>query len=110
MRETNCPTPLMAGQSGPRAPSRHAVSLTVAMTYTTPIGIARAEQEAGISAISFHIRSHQLGRVRLMLQTLKSKSSGRGQRHSAAWGKRLSTLLLVLIAGSAFSQSNEGAS
>jgi serine protease AprX len=44
-----------------------------------------------------------------MLQILKAKSSGRGQRHSAAWGKRLSALLLVLIAGSAFSQSNDGA-
>ncbi len=40
-----------------------------------------------------------------MLQTLKPKSLDRGQRNSAAWGKRLSTLLLVLVAGAAFSQN-----
>src|SRR5271163_1151879 len=39
-----------------------------------------------------------------MSQTLKPKSSGRGQRHSAAWGKRLSMLLLLLIAEAAFTQ------
>jgi len=32
-----------------------------------------------------------------MSQTLKSKSSNRGQRHSAAWGKRVSLLLLPLL-------------
>src|ERR1700722_6987821 len=39
-----------------------------------------------------------------MSQTLKPKSPGRGQRHSAAWGKRVATLLLVLIAEAAFAQ------
>jgi serine protease AprX len=39
-----------------------------------------------------------------MSQTLKPKSPGRGQRHSAAWGKRLS-LLLVLVTGTAFAQN-----
>ncbi|MGA9714032.1 MAG: hypothetical protein WBR31_19745, partial [Candidatus Sulfotelmatobacter sp.] len=42
-----------------------------------------------------------------MLHRLKAKSPGRDQRHSAAWGKRLG-LLLVLIAGTAFAQ-NPGA-
>ena len=42
-----------------------------------------------------------------MLHRLKAKSPGRDQRHSAAWGKRLS-LLLVLVAGTAFAQ-NPGA-
>src|SRR6266446_5705362 len=35
-----------------------------------------------------------------MLQTLKPKSPGRGQRHSAAWGKRFGVLVLVLLATS----------
>jgi len=34
----------------------------------------------------------------------KRKSAGRGERHSAAWGKRLSMLLLLLIAEAAFAQ------
>src|SRR5437764_4656230 len=38
-----------------------------------------------------------------MFQKLKSKKD-RGQRHSAAWGKRLSMLLLLLIAETAFAQ------
>ncbi len=37
-----------------------------------------------------------------MSQKFKPKSPGRGQRHSAAWGKRLSMLLLVVIAEVAF--------
>jgi serine protease AprX len=40
-----------------------------------------------------------------MLQTRKSrKPAGRGIRHSAAWGKRLSVLVLVLVAEIAFAQ------
>ncbi|HZZ17091.1 MAG TPA: S8 family serine peptidase, partial [Candidatus Sulfotelmatobacter sp.] len=39
-----------------------------------------------------------------MSQTLKPKGSSRGQRHSAAWGKRVATLLLVLITEAAFAQ------
>ena len=42
-----------------------------------------------------------------MLHTLKTKSPGRNQLRSAAWGKRLS-LLLVLVAGTAFAQNWEG--
>jgi serine protease AprX len=42
-----------------------------------------------------------------MLWTLKSKKPGRGERHSAAWGKRLSILALVLIAEVAFAQRPE---
>ena len=38
-----------------------------------------------------------------MQQRLKSKKD-RGQRHSAAWGKRLSMLLLLLIAETAFAE------
>src|ERR1700719_2589115 len=37
-----------------------------------------------------------------MSQKFKPKSPDRGQRHSAAWGKRLSTLLLILITEVAF--------
>src|SRR5271156_106727 len=39
-----------------------------------------------------------------MSQTPPPKNSGRTQRHSAAWGKRLSMVLLLLIAEAAFSQ------
>src|SRR5258706_3030684 len=35
-----------------------------------------------------------------MSQTLKPKSPDRGQRHSAAWGKRFSVLVLVLLTAS----------
>src|ERR1700731_2115808 len=40
-----------------------------------------------------------------MLHAPKPKSPGRVQRHSAAWGKRVATLLLVLIAEAAFAQN-----
>src|SRR6202045_2240334 len=39
-----------------------------------------------------------------MLHAPKPKSPGRGQRHSAAWGKRVATLLLVVIAEAAFAR------
>src|ERR1700744_2360860 len=38
-----------------------------------------------------------------MIRTLKAKKAGRGQRHSAAWGKRLS-MVLLLATGMAFGQ------
>jgi serine protease AprX len=38
----------------------------------------------------------------------KAKSPGRSERHSAAWGKRLSTLLLVLLTQTAFAQEFGG--
>ena len=38
----------------------------------------------------------------------KAKSPKRGERHSAAWGKRWSLLLLVLVAEAAFAQNWEG--
>src|SRR5258706_5289911 len=45
-----------------------------------------------------------------MEQTRKTrKSAGRGERHSAAWGKRLSTLLLLLIAQTAFAEHGHAA-
>src|SRR5208337_2007965 len=43
-----------------------------------------------------------------MLQTRKPRSSGRGERRSAAWGKRLGTLLLVLLAQTTFGQGFGG--
>ena len=39
-----------------------------------------------------------------MSQTQKSKNSDRGQRHSAAWGKRLGMVALLLVAETAFGQ------
>src|SRR5882672_88726 len=39
-----------------------------------------------------------------MSQTSKTKHPDRGRRHSAAWGKRLSMLLLLLVAEAAFGQ------
>src|ERR1700739_340508 len=39
-----------------------------------------------------------------MPQILKPKSPNRGQRHSAAWGKRVSILVLFLVAEAAFAQ------
>jgi serine protease AprX len=42
-----------------------------------------------------------------MPQTLKPQRAGRGQRHSAAWGHRLSVLLLLLLTEFAFAASWE---
>jgi serine protease AprX len=42
-----------------------------------------------------------------MPQTLKQKNSDRGLRHSAAWGKRLTMLLLLLVAEAAVAQNSE---
>jgi subtilisin family serine protease len=39
---------------------------------------------------------------------MKPKSSARGQRHSAAWGKRLGMLLLIVVAEAAFAAVAEG--
>jgi serine protease AprX len=45
-----------------------------------------------------------------MVRTLKTQKSGRGERHSAAWGKRL-ILMLLMATGVAFGQhSGNGAS
>jgi serine protease AprX len=44
-----------------------------------------------------------------MLQTKKSKHQDRGQRHSAAWGKRLSMLLLLLVSQAAFGEPESNA-
>jgi len=43
-----------------------------------------------------------------MSQTLKPKSPTRGQKRSAAWGKRLTMLAVLLVAETAFAQSPEG--
>ncbi len=39
-----------------------------------------------------------------MSQTRKAQKPGRGERHSAAWGKRLSIVLLMLVSEMAFAQ------
>src|SRR6202165_1337305 len=43
-----------------------------------------------------------------MSQTLKPKKRGRGERHSAAWGKRLSVLLLLVLTETGFAQNFNG--
>src|SRR5713101_299467 len=64
------------------------------MTYRTPIGRARAHYSVGGSTTF-------CPRVNSMQQTRKSrKPVGRGQRHSAAWGKRFGVLVLVLLTAS----------
>jgi serine protease AprX len=44
-----------------------------------------------------------------MSQTRRPKNPDRGQRHSAAWGKRLSMMLLLFVAETAFAQNWGGA-
>src|SRR5216684_3079774 len=64
------------------------------MTYRSPIGRARAHYSVG-GCTTF------CPRVNSMQQIRKSqKPVGRGQRHSAAWGKRFGVLALVLLAAS----------
>src|SRR6266699_785210 len=46
----------------------------------------------------------RLEKVRFMSHTLKQESSDRGQRHSSAWRKRFSVLVLVLFAELAFAR------
>lgn len=41
-----------------------------------------------------------------MSQATKLKKNGRGERHGAAWGKRLTILLLLVIAEAAFAQDS----
>ncbi len=43
-----------------------------------------------------------------MPQAMKTKNRSRGERHSAAWGKRLSLMLLLLVVGAAFAQDGRG--
>jgi serine protease AprX len=43
-----------------------------------------------------------------MSRTLKPKNPARGQRQSAAWGKHLGMLLLLLVPGAAFAQGRNG--
>jgi DNA-binding transcriptional regulator YdaS (Cro superfamily) len=43
-----------------------------------------------------------------MSQELKPQNRGRGERHSAAWGKRLTMVLLLVVAEAAFAQSQRG--
>ncbi len=43
-----------------------------------------------------------------MAHELKPQSRSRGERHSAAWGKRLSMVLLLVLAEAAFGQSQRG--
>jgi DNA-binding transcriptional regulator YdaS (Cro superfamily) len=45
-----------------------------------------------------------------MLRTEKAnkRTERRGERHSAAWGKRLTAALLVLVAEAAFAQTTTG--
>ena len=46
-------------------------------------------------------------KARVMSQTPKPKSPSRGERHSAAWGKRWSAILLLLLAETAFAQGGK---
>ena len=41
-----------------------------------------------------------------MSRTLEATKSGRNQRHSAAWGKRLATVVLLLVAEAAIGQNS----
>jgi serine protease AprX len=82
----------------------------ITITYRKPIGIVRAQQEMGIGTISLHTCSPPLRKGDThMSKTLKPKSPSRGQRHSAAWGKRLGALLLLLAAHAAYAQNWESA-
>ena len=74
----------------------------ITITYGQAIGPARAQDKPSLSTIFVPKKGEN------MSQTLKPKSPGRGQRHSAAWGKRLSMLLLLLVAEGAFAQNWEG--
>jgi len=61
----------------------------------------------GLSAILLHTRFSflRLEKVRFMSQTLEQKHPDRVLRHSAAWGKRFSVLLLVLVTELAFART-----
>ena len=74
----------------------------ITTTYIQPVGLGRAQAKPSLSANPVPQKGE------FMSQTVKRKSQNRGQRHSAAWGKRLSMLLLLLIAETAFAQNWEG--
>ena len=74
-------------------------SPTITTTYEEAIGIGRAQTKPSLGA------NFVPGKGKKMSQTPKSKNTDRGQRHSAAWGKRLGMLFLLLIAHTAFAQT-----
>src|SRR5258708_32340140 len=72
------------------------------------IGLARAQQQVSLGTTLLRIRSRDSRRVRPMSQKFKPKNPDRGQRRSAAWGKRLSMLLVLLVAQVAFATQGDG--
>src|SRR5258708_14012876 len=72
------------------------------------IGLARAQQQVSLGTTLLRIRSRDSRRVRPMSQKFKPKNPDRGQRRSAAWGKRLSMLLVLLVAQIAFATQGDG--
>src|SRR5271163_172666 len=71
------------------------------------IGIGRAQDKPSLSTIFVPEKGEIMSQTRKS-QTRKPQSPNRGQRHSAAWGKRLSMLLLLVLAEAAFAQVWEG--
>ena len=72
------------------------------ITYSKSIGTGRAQSAVGSRTVSSN--SHVMFRKgeHFMSQTLKPKRTPRGERHSAAWGKRVALALVLLVTNSAF--------
>ena len=69
----------------------------------TGLALAGAVQETGgVQRYDFPPRDQE--KVKCMVRTRKKKPARRDERHSAAWGKRLSVLVLLLVTEVAFAQ------
>src|SRR6202047_3394690 len=71
------------------------------ITYWIAIGTGRARDRRSSKAGFSPTRT---GKGEFMVRTRKKKRAGRDERHSAAWGKRLSVLVLLLVTEVAFAQ------
>ena len=93
--------PMGTGQTGP------------ATLHTTPAiprrsnNLRRLNWQRPCTSLAESKHNSVPQKARVMSQTLKPKSPSRGERHSAAWGKRWSAILLLLLAETAFAQGGK---
>src|SRR5215469_16945242 len=88
----------LPGQIGPVGAGFEGELPAKAITYGASLGVSRAIKVVGVRSSNLSPSTRE---VRFMVHP--RKSGGRGERHSAAWGKRLS-LVLLLATGLAFGQ------
>src|SRR3974390_515171 len=92
--------PIAEGQSGPTAPIQHTITSNKTNHLQAYDWLPPCNRG---TEYNHNLSPQRESRVRFMANNQKHKPTGRNQRHSAAWGKRLS-LVLLLATGMAFGQ------